>query len=169
MNSMNIWHFRILTTVMFLAFIVAAIYSPVGWKTSIKLAIAKTKGEICASWFCFEKATEVVIYTGGKEVHYCEKHVHEASETIPESEGGWVPLISAILTIGALVVAISETVKEGYTTKKVLITYTASAKIFGPYYEKLRKNYIPVDSFLRICISLLIAFFAPWLPALIWG
>lgn len=168
-RGMNIWLFRVIIIISIAVFTMLIIYSPLGWKRSIPLAISKTKGEICAEWFCFEPATTVASYTGGKEVHYCSNHIRFARSTITESAGGWIPLLTIFFTVGSLIVAVYNTIL-GFIKKEVRRYETPASKMgFGPGYIVKRYRVVTWSDCMNVITPLIVAFFAPWLAALLWG
>lgn len=83
--------FRLLSAGLFALFLWVFLFTPVGGVHAYRIYLQKRSGEMCAAWFCTNKATVSAFYSGEQGsgyMHYCKRHSGKLTPT--KREGGGV-------------------------------------------------------------------------------
>jgi hypothetical protein len=83
--------FRLMSAGVFALFLGIFFFTPVGGVHAYRIYQQKRSGEMCAAWFCTNKATVSAFYSGDQGsgyMHYCKKHAGKLTPT--KREGGGI-------------------------------------------------------------------------------
>jgi hypothetical protein len=79
-RTRTLWIARI--AIVLVVVIVASLYAPFGYATTVPITVGKMTGGICCEPGCWDPATETVEYSGGSKLRFCDAHAQTAPETI---------------------------------------------------------------------------------------